>query len=294
MKGTWIDTYSLVKKRRKILAKKFAGNTRFIELPGAVIRYKISGNGSRSIVFIPDAPNTIEHYDDLCNLLKDDFNVIILELPGFGFSIPTQKNFSFTLNEAVQIVIDFFDALSLKNCLVCFPCVAGFIAFEMAKTRPDLIDKIISVQTPSWEQEKQWAKRVDFKGLIGTPVIGQLLMQSFKKTVAKHWYKIALPKDKYDDKYLCICNHTLAQGAAYCLASAFQGFLGGSLYNGSEKIEQEVLIIWGEKDRTHRKTDKKTVQQYFKKCTSVLFENEGHFPELENPVMFAEQLKKYI
>ena len=205
MKGIRIDTRSLIKKRDKFyrLAGSFAPEIKFIELPGAIIRYQIIGSGNRSVVFIPDAPNTIEHYERLCNILKNDCKVIVLELPGFGFSIPANKNFSFSLNEAVQTVIDFFDALLLKNCVVCFPCVAGYIALEMAKKRPELISTIINVQTPSWDEEKKWAKRVDFKGLIGTPVIGQWLMKVFKKTIAKHWYKIALPKNKYDENNPC-------------------------------------------------------------------------------------------
>ena len=59
-------------------------------------------------------------------------------------------------------------------------------------------------------------------------------------------------------------------------------------------ISQPALVIWGAQDRTHRTTDKRSVLQYFCDAESVTFDDAGHLPEVEQPVLFVEHLVRLI
>lgn len=294
MNGYWIDTKNASKKIKKFkaLSDKFDKHTHFLDCGNATLRYKKIGNGKNTIIINPDPPNIIEHYDELCTLLENHFQIIIVELPGFGFSVTSKKKFSFTLDEATQTVISFLEKLEIKQAIFSFPCVAGFIPYKIEELKPDLVKNIIAVQTPSWEEEIKWANRIDSKNIIKRPIIGQLLLKLKKHKIAKTWYKFALPKDAHDPKYYKTCCHALDNGGQYALASGLQGFFKDSKFQQKQKINKNALAFWGQKDRTHKRTEKESTKNYFEKIEIINFEDAGHFPDLEYPKEFSDILIK--
>lgn len=275
-------------KKFKSLLPEFGEGIHFLELSTALIRYKSIGQGERTIVFIPDAPNVIEHYDKLCDLLRTNFQVVIVELPGFGFSVPKHPSFRFTLREAVHTMIELLDALKLQHNYLCFPCVSGFIALKIAQKRPDLVARIINVQTPTWNEQIKWVKGIDPRGILSTPLIGQSYMYLNKDKIAAGWYQFALPKGNYNSFFMDQYKKVYQRGACYCLASGLQGLFKHKDRPQFPPVEQESLIIWGMKDRSHRKTAKESSQDHFQNGRVIHFEEAGHFPELEYPEKFKE------
>ncbi|MCB9080490.1 MAG: alpha/beta hydrolase [Lewinellaceae bacterium] len=297
MQATWLDTLLLRSKKQHFLSQeqRFASGIGYADLGDFLIRYQLVGEpGKPIIVFSPDPPNVIEHYADLIALLQPDFQVLIFEMPGFGFSLPTRTGFTFTLGEAVQLTSRFFDELHIQRAHLCFPCVTGFVATELARQRPDLVGKIIVVQTPSWEEQARWAKRIDFKGIMATPFLGQFFLQSRKRWIAKQWYRVALPRESTDDRFNTTSQNAFDQGACYCLASGLQGFFQHSAPPSAEPLFANALVVWGDRDRTHRHTDKATVPATFNASQVQHFDRAGHFPELEFPEQFAALLKASI
>jgi pimeloyl-ACP methyl ester carboxylesterase len=58
-------------------------------------------------------------------------------------------------------------------------------------------------------------------------------------------------------------------------------------------INQPSLVIWGEADRSHRDTDKSSTKSYCPQAREIRFANAGHFPELEEPEMFAREVRDW-
>ena len=294
MQAIKLDNWILRKQQHRIqsLVPAFGNGIRLMKLRDFIARYYEGGDGKETLVFVPDAPNTIEHYRELARILEPHYRVVILELPGFGFSIPTTPAFDFSLDAATNFVIEFLDQLGYTNYRLCFSCVAGYIAIKAAAARPDIIKKLVILQTPSWPEEKAWAQRVDFKGLIATPFVGQLLLLLRKSWTAKQWYRNELPKDHYQPEYLATALAAFKQGSNYSLASAFQAFFRPLREPEFQPVKQPTLVIWGNQDRSHRKTNKSSVLSYFKQASLHYFEASGHFPELESPEAFAELIRK--
>src|SRR4051812_25416393 len=82
-----------------------------IELEHVSLRLRITGDGPRTIVIVPDPPNTIEHYDELIDLLRGDARVICFEVPGFGLSFPRSLTFGFSPTEYTDVVVELIDRL---------------------------------------------------------------------------------------------------------------------------------------------------------------------------------------
>ncbi len=295
MTAAILDTLFIKQKAKGFLGRQheFGPDTRFAEFDDMIIRYQRTGNGAHTIVLVPDPPNTIEHLQHLTTLLAKHYSVLAFEFPGFGFSVPKTTNYQFSLSDGIQTTLKILSYLRINSCTLAFPCVAGYIAFLLAGQRPDIIKHVIAIQVPDWEEELNWSVRVDLYGLIRTPIVGQLLLSSFKRRIAKQWYDAALPKGNRDPTFYNVCKSGLDKGSCFCLSSAFQALFNSPRPN-FEKIKQKGIIVWGKKDRTHRKTNRQTTLSFFENADVFEFDEAGHFPELENPERFAEIVRSTL
>jgi pimeloyl-ACP methyl ester carboxylesterase len=76
------------------------------------------------------------------------------------------------------------------------------------------------------------------------------------------------------------------------LASAFQNYLTDES-PPLAVVSQPTLLIWGQSDRSHRKTNKLSTKQYAPQASEVWFELAGHFPELEEPELFVKHMREW-
>jgi pimeloyl-ACP methyl ester carboxylesterase len=261
-------------------------------LPQATARVRVAGDAGPSVVIVPDPPNVIEHYDRLIDLLAPDLRVVCVEAPGFGFSAP-EPGFGFTLAEQTAGMVDLLVRLERGPYVLAFPCFAGLLAVKLARERPDLVSGLVLVQTPSWDEELRWVQRVDTRRLLRMPYLGQLVMSFGRRAIARSWYRAALPRGADPAAFLEPALAAFEEGACYCLASAFQAALRETA-PGLGPVRQPALVVWGGADRTHRRTDKRSILAYVPHADWVEFEGAGHFPDLEQPERFRDELLHFV
>ncbi|MEZ5503456.1 MAG: alpha/beta hydrolase [Halioglobus sp.] len=264
-----------------------------MDLPLARIRYRVSGSGPKTIVFVADPPNVIEHYDRLVELLAPSFRVICLDMPGFGFSYP-KRGFTYSIHDQVEVASQLLKRLGFGPYYLAFSCGGAFAAVGLATQWPDLVSGVINIQAASWEEQAQWAQRVDLMGIVGTPVLGQLMLACVPNWVAKKWYEVALPKPTTAVEFAKIGSESLQHGACFCLASGLQQLRANVEPPILQSVSQPSLVLWGTADRTHRRTDKNSSQRYFPDAEWHEFEHAGHFPELEMPEHFASLVREFV
>jgi len=263
----------------------------FMDLGSAHIRYRIVGTGKQTLVFETDPPIVIEHYDELISLLKDDYRIVVFEPPGFGFSLPSMT-LKYDIDSMICLTEKFLNQLSLGPYLLVAPCVTAFGAVALAQKRPDLISHLILSQVPSWEQMLKWKVGRDPKGLLGTPVISQLLLQFLKRKRTPNWLEKALGNESLLAPFNHIAQVAYSQGATFNLASAFQQFLKGpNPITG--KTLQPTLIVWGDLDKSHCETCKHSSLELATSANVIHIPEAGHFPELETPKIFVTHLNSF-
>src|SRR5207244_1817669 len=82
--------------------------------------------------------------------------------------------------------------------------------------------RVVCWQTPAWSEALGWVRRIDRRGLLQTPWLGQLAMSFGKRRVARGWYRAALPPGADPAPFLAPALAAFERGSTYCLASAFQ------------------------------------------------------------------------
>ncbi len=264
---------------------------RFVEVGGARLRVVDRGCGLLTFVFTPDPPNVLEHHDSQFASFAKHGRVVGFELPGFGHSRPG-PSFRYSIDENADVLAKMLDVLDVQRAVLSFPCVAGLVALEAARLVPGRVAAVVLAQTPSFEEALGWAGRVDFRGLIGTPIVGQLLVRSLRRPMAGSWYRAALPRGADRGPYLTEALNAYAAGGDYCLASALQALRHAK--PPVTPVEPPVLSIWGALDRTHRPSDPHRSLELAPRGRLVVFDDAAHFPDLERPERFEQEVLRFV
>ncbi len=293
MDATRLDVARL-RRRRSRAARRADGpapGTRRVELSRASVRTRIAGSGRPTVVLAPDPPNVIEHYEELIDLLSSRFRVVCYELPGFGLSWP-KGGFRFTLEDQVSAARELLGELALGPYVLALPCVAAYVGLRLAADPRAQVERVVAIQAPSWTQEVDWARRVDPRGLLRMPVVGQAMMALGQRRMARGWYRAALPKGYSDEPFLDPALESFDRGACFCLGSAFQGLFRGQTTE-LEPVEKPTLAVWGTADRTHRPSEPRSLLEHAPGAEVVELDGVAHFPDLERPERFSELLRDF-
>ena len=292
--GSLFDTVSLPGKHAR-LRRGYAARSRegigFLALPDCTLRYRITGTGPQTIVFCTDPPVPLELYDELIAQLAPDFRVVVVEPPGFGFSLP-RFGMDFSAESGTRALIALLDHLRLGPAILAFPCVPAYIALLIAAQRPELVSALVLMQAPCWREELRWKQRRDPKNILGRPWIGQLLLRLLRRNRAGQWYALALGQRQLRAPFTAETLRGLDHGAYFSLASAFQKFLTEEAPQFG-RITQPALVVWGDADRSHAETDKDSIRELLPQVQILHWPQTGHFPELEAPQEFAAELRRF-
>jgi pimeloyl-ACP methyl ester carboxylesterase len=246
-----------------------------------------SANAKPCVVFVPDGPNVIEHYEELISHLSTQLRVVCFDMPGFGFSFP-QSGYQHSLNHGARAVLGVLDHLGIAKATLAFSCANGFYALRAAQLAPERVNNLVLSQTPSMAAMHAWTSRV-IPWPIRVPVIGQVIAWLSRKKAAHGWYKIALPRTASPSLFQQKAGDALSGGACFCLAGVVQG-LARETVDGLRGITTPCTMIWGTLDHSHKFTDPLSLHMLVPHAEIVRFEDCGHFPDIEQPARYAAML----
>ncbi len=265
-----------------------------IDTPVGLVRVYDSGPGNPCVVFVPDGPNVIEHYETLVGLLSQRLRVVCFDLPGFGYSFP-QSSYGHSLDQGARAVLGVLDGLGIKQAALAFSCANGFYALRTAQLAPERITNLVLSQTPSLTAMHNWTNRV-IPWPLRVPVVGQILAWLFRRKAAYGWYGIALPRTTALEPFQKTALDAISGGACFCLASVVQGLARGKA-GSLTGVTTPCTMIWGAKDHSHKYTDPMSFCELVPEAEIVRFEDCGHFPDIEQPDRFAallmDKVEKY-
>lgn len=263
---------------------------RFIETDAGSIRLHDSGSGKSCVAFVPDGPNTIEHYAQLIEFLSPTMRVVCFDMPGFGYSIPA-PGYTHSLDEGARAVLSVLECLGIGRATLAFSCANGLYALNAARLAPDRVSGLVLSQTPSLTSMHAWVDRVIPRPLR-IPIAGQVITWLFRRKLVTSWYRMALPetrKHMFRDAALDALHH----GACFCLAGVVQGLTREKMPSLSG-MKTPCTMVWGGSDPSHAVTDPNSLHQCIPGAEIVIFEECGHFPDIEAPERFGALLVQKV
>jgi pimeloyl-ACP methyl ester carboxylesterase len=282
--GTKIDNWGWRKKMKLHCAgwaSRSVEDIKFYRSAKVQYRYRERGEG-QTIVFAADPPATLEFYDDLIDTYSRRFRVIVVEMPGMGFS-QQQGNYGFKFCETNDDLAEFIRAVAGEKSILAFSCVAGLGSVDIAVRYPELVEKLVLIQSVDYPQFLKWKAARDPKKILAKPILGQLAMKKLAYKRVPMWLGMAVGKREKLEPFCACALHSIEHGSGWAMASAFQNYIADAENSATilGKAKQPILAIWGNGDRSHPDEAIKTISNLGNLEQVVQFSDLGHFPELE-------------
>ncbi len=151
------------------------GTIQFLSSGNSQVRvWRSDTKHKKKFVVFPDPPNLIEHHSFVLDQLSKKYNVVCIELPGFGYS-KVKAGFTYSMEEYVAILSFVFDTYKLKNVQAEVSCLGALIILHMAQASPHYFNKLYLLQCCSIGESKNWLNTVDLLNSARTKTHNSLI-----------------------------------------------------------------------------------------------------------------------
>ena len=282
---------------------------------GETLAYVEHGKGKQVLFLIHGNMSSSLHYLPLIERLGDDFRIIAPDMRGFGDSSYHHRFDS--LHELAEDLYQFVTLLHLKNMIVAGWSTGGGVALSLASRHPELVKKIVLIESMSYRGYPIFTKDAAGKPVLGSvyktkddmakdpiqvaPAVAAMDTKNFPFMSWLWDISIYSNKKPTPEQNTLFIDETLKQrnlvDIDWSIASFNMG-TGSNLYTiGDESIKKvvaPVLSVWGKKDYVVLEyMVKETVAALGDKARLITFDTSGHSPLVDEPDALAKAIKEF-
>lgn len=242
------------------------------------INYILKGEGENVLV-LHGWGASIDTVAPIINLLKKDFKVYAVDLPGFGNSQKPKEVFS--SEDYARIIKKFADAMDIKKAIVIGHSFGGKISILLATYYPELVKKLVLIDSAGIRPKrgfKYYLKVYSFKGLKAF-YKGVFFWKDQKENLEKFYRRFGSTDYKNADG---IMRRILVK----VVNEDFRNILG--------KIQVPTLLIWGDRDEDTPLYMAKIMEKEIKDSGLVVFEGAGHYSYIDEYNRFALVVEAFL
>jgi len=214
---------------------------------------------------------------------KKNYNVLTIDLPGFGKSNHIQSCAS--IECMAKAILDVLKKKKINKFNLLGHSMGGMIVQEIAKLAGEKISKLICYGTGPignipgrFETIDESKKKLKVDGLEITA-----------NRIAKTWF---LEGDKA--KYFYLCSAAKKKVTLLAAVNALDAMKNWNGMNNLKNIKNKTLIIWGDKDRAYNFNQVKTLRDNIKNSDLKIIKDSSHNAHLEKPIEFNECIEKFL
>jgi pimeloyl-ACP methyl ester carboxylesterase len=221
--------------------------------------------------------------------------VLAPDLPGFGSS-PVPR-WQASIPNYGRLLLDFCDAVGVRDCAVVGNSMGGFVAAEAAIEQPDRFEKLVLVSAAgvsSVRVRRQPAEVAARMIAAATPLLLGLQTRTFRRRKARAaaWGGIFHSPGELRPELVW----EFLQGGfrAQAFAGALTSLVGYDFLDRLEEVEVPTLIVWGAQDHVVPPADALGYEQRLSNSRLEVFDQTGHVPMAERPLRFNRVLERFL
>ncbi|MCD6410659.1 alpha/beta hydrolase [bacterium] len=246
-----------------------------VEINGIKIFIRIKGQG-KPFLILHGWGASADSWREVQNILSKNFQVIVLDLPGFGRSdLPPQV---WNLDNYKDFILRFLEKMKLEKVYLLGHSFGGNIAIKLSVDYPEKFTKIVLVDAAAIRRPKNI-----FQKIIGV-FAGIISLFSFLpgyKFLRRSFYRIVLRKTDY-------------LKVAGTMKEVFKKVISEDLKDYCHKVKVPTLIIWGKKDKITPLKDGFLINKLIPNSKIEIIEEALHAPNLSHPEELAQIIKEHL
>lgn len=266
--------------------------SKFIEIDSMQVHYKVEGKG-KPIVLIHGTGSCLQTWNGWTDsLVKNNFQVIRLDMPAFGLTGPRNDN-----DYSVQKYIDFLDTFLIKIGVDSFALsgnsLGGEIAWRYALAHPEKVTKLILVDPAGFYSKDKSGGAIIFK-MAKINWLASLMRKMDTKYIVKKTLKDVYEDDSKisDDWIQMYYDMSMREGNRESFSARVQQ-IGKEPVLNLASIYMPTLIQWGREDKlidisqlSHFRTIPNNKVIIYEKC--------GHSPQEEIPAQSVSDAMQFL
>ena len=240
------------------------------------------GNGF-PLVLIHGFLGSSEMWKPQKKFLSKHFRVISPALPGFGESHKVKSHDN--INDMALIILKYLKEMNIEKFNLLGHSMGGMIVQEMVKISGEKINKLICYATSSmgdipgrFESMSTSRERLKKEGIKETA-----------RRIPKKWF---VEEDKA--KYFYLCENATKEITEETADNALLAMKNWRGYENLKNINNETLIIWGDKDVSYNFEQVDTLNKNIPNSNLIIFKNCSHNVHLEEPQKFNKVIRDFL
>jgi pimeloyl-ACP methyl ester carboxylesterase len=284
------------------LAEKYAKPpSSFVNIDGMQVHYRIEGEGM-PLVLLHGTSSSLFTWDDWTDLLKDSYQVIRADLPGFGLTGPHPER-DYSIYMYMQVLSALLDSLGIDTCAMAGNSLGGYVAWNYAAEYPGQVRKLILLNAVADATAIDNTKtKVADRGhsfafqLARNPLLSWIV----RWVTPKDLVESSLKEVYYDDTKVsdALVSQYFDMIRREGNRRAFIDNVTSRKPEGREhlltQLQTPVLILWGQHDQWVDISMGHWFREVLPNNTMIVYETAGHVPMEEIPEVSAYDVRKFL
>lgn len=274
------------------LKLKYADDSsRFMELDGMSVHYKVEGNGP-VLMLVHGTASSLHTWDGWVAELKNDFTLVRMDLPAFGLTGPNADD-NYSMERYTSFLHQLMSKLGYGQFSIAGNSLGGRIACAYAIAYPAEVDKLILLDASGYPRE---TGDISLAFKIGTtPVLKHTMKylsprSLFVKSINEVYGDDSKITDELIDRYYEL---GLRTGNRKALVARMNQALEMDT-TGFATINDPTLIMWGEEDLWIPLSDAERFHRDIRSSVLKTYSGVGHVPMEEIPKRSAADARSFL
>jgi pimeloyl-ACP methyl ester carboxylesterase len=272
---------------------------------GFSLAYERTGEGP-PVVLLHGWPGDHTDYDDVCPLLRGDFDVVVPDLRGFGGSDEHREPpaEAYSADAQARSVAGLIDELGLEAPILAGYDIGSRIAQTLARDAPGKARALVlSPPLPGAGQRvlaPEAMREFWYQSFHQLPLIEEVLdghpraVRAYVGHFWRHWSGPGWePGDERLDHLAAVYGAPGAMAASVAWYRAGSGMVARSLSETApaERLATPTTVLWQEHDPLFKREWSDRLGEFFSAVELVELDGVGHFTPVEAPAAFADAIR---
>ena len=126
-------------------------DSQFAEINGLRVHFKRGGHGP-PVVLLHGSGSSLYHFDRVSTRLSESFEVIRLDLPGFGLTGPRGDR-DYRVTTYASTLARFLSAIGVSHCAVVGNSLGGNVAWNLALDHPEFVSALVLINATGYPEK---------------------------------------------------------------------------------------------------------------------------------------------
>jgi pimeloyl-ACP methyl ester carboxylesterase len=257
-------------------------DSKFLKANGVELHYRSKGSGE-PILLIHGNGASLHTWELWMNQIPDSFQVVALDLPGFGLS-GTFNDGNYSNDNYVKTLAEFMVLIEIDNAVVAGNSFGGGLTWKLAHDYPQLVSKMALLDASGYPRTTLGKPTPIAFRLARMPIIKDLMTKVTPRSLFESSLKNAIADDALvDEKYVDRHFELFLKEGNRKVFGEKNSYPSTIEYEKIKSIKQPALIMWGEEDTFVPVENAYKFQTDLENNKLIIYPNIGHIPMEEIP-----------